>query len=107
MVERSYHAGHVQSDSLHRILIVSQICGGVTQTKHAWMDGYSAQPPQEDLDRHYHDETHEHLLLFRSRFEKFESLITELHTKLQVRRHLVRCSRAVSTDLGILSAAGD
>ena len=49
-----------------------------------WMDRHTAQPPQEDLDRHYHDETHEHLLLFRSRFEKFESLITELHTKLQV-----------------------
>ena len=76
-----------------------------------WMDRHTAQPPQEDLDRHYHDETHEHLLLFRSRFEKFESLITELHTKLQVRRHLrlgaMDAAGQSRFDWGILSAAGD
>ena len=67
---------------------------------------HPAQPPQEDLDRHYHDETHEHLLLFRSRFEKFESLITELHTKLQVRRHLVRWMQPGSLDRFGYTACG-
>jgi hypothetical protein len=60
------------------------------------------QSPQEDLTKHYHDGAHEHLLLFRSRFEHFESLITELHTKLQALSSCTMLKKHVATCCNIM-----